>query len=116
MHVMRCMGCAGALEQECWAAVAVHHDSQHLVDDWAVRAAQIKAASSKKGQPTTNGIGSPAGKHVVYCCILLLLPTSVSAERVIWQCLKALKLKVWMDRQTDIGCRRGSPLGTTLAQ
>ncbi|KAA6426324.1 MAG: VPS54 isoform 2 [Trebouxia sp. A1-2] len=51
----------GALEQESWAAVAVHHDSQHLVDDWAARAAQIKAASSKKGHPTTNGIGSPAG-------------------------------------------------------
>ncbi|DBA81853.1 hypothetical protein WJX77_011322 [Trebouxia sp. C0004] len=53
----------GALEQESWAAVAVHHDSQHLVDEWAARAAQMKAASSKKGQPATNGIGPPAGSQ-----------------------------------------------------
>ncbi len=99
------MGCAGALEQESWAAVAVHHDSQHLVDDWAARAAQIKAASSKRVQPTTNGIGSPAGEHAVYCCIELLLPTSMHAEPVTQQCLK-----VQTDRHTDIGCRRGLPL------
>ena len=95
---MRCSDCAGALEQESWAAVAVHHDSQDLVDDWAVRAAQIKAASSKKGQPTTNGIGSPAGEHAVYCCIERLLPTRMHVEPVTQQCLKGQP-----GRQTDIG-------------
>ncbi len=78
--MLGCVGCEGALEQESWAAVAVNHDSQHLVDDWAERAAQIKAASSKKGQPTTNGIGSPAGERVVYYCVGLLLPTDLHAE------------------------------------
>ncbi|KAL3152085.1 hypothetical protein ABBQ32_001192 [Trebouxia sp. C0010 RCD-2024] len=34
----------GALEQESWSAVQVGSDSQHLVDEWAERAAQVQVA------------------------------------------------------------------------
>ena len=61
--VCDCMGGAGALEQESWSAVPVPHDSQHLVDDWTERAAQLKTLASKPNKPTTNGIASPAGEH-----------------------------------------------------
>ena len=44
MHLLSCVGCEGALEQESWAAVAVNHDSQHLAE----RAAQIKAANQER--------------------------------------------------------------------
>lgn len=110
MHLLTCVSCEGALEQESWAAVAVNHDSQHLVDDWAKRAAQIiKTASSKEGQPTTNGIGSPAGEGVVYYYIGLLLPTNLHAEPVTQQCRK-----VHMDRQSGLTQRLAT--GPALAQ
>ena len=64
---------------------------------------------TKKGQPTTNGIGSPAGERVVYYCVGLLLPTDVHAEPVTQQCLK-----VQMDRQSGLTQRLAT--GPALAQ
>ena len=57
-----CAWPAGALEQESWSAVQVPGDSQHLVQDWAEQATQVKTAAvspAKRAAAQTNGIKVP---------------------------------------------------------
>ena len=57
-------GVAGALEQETWSSVQVPSDSQHLVQDWADRTAQLKKTHSspaKRASSQSNGDKSPPG-------------------------------------------------------
>lgn len=61
-----CTWGAGALEQESWSAVQVPGDSQQLIEDWAERAVQLKAASvspAKKPSAQSNGANLLPGKH-----------------------------------------------------
>lgn len=56
---------AGALEQETWSSVQVPSDSQHLIQDWADRTAQLKTAytsPAKRASNLTNGDKLPPGK------------------------------------------------------
>ena len=58
-------GVAGALEQETWSSVQVPSDSQHLLQDWAERAAQLKTAYSSPAQRASSlssGDKSPPGE------------------------------------------------------
>ena len=59
-------GIAGALEQETWSSVQVPSDSQHLVQDWADCAGQLKAAytsPAKRASSLSNGDKSPPGEQ-----------------------------------------------------
>ena len=56
---------AGALEQETWSSVQVPSDSQHIVEEWADRAAQLRVARpspAKRASSLSNGDHSPPGE------------------------------------------------------